>query len=242
MTVSDGADQSQSLTISTPNGLPGIPVDSGGNYTDAEGQQWVCDEVDYETQKYIQNCVKVVFDGSDDENWANRSTSVASKYRYSIELTVPPAECESPNLIAVAMCDKFLTVSANATYSAQQGVSIDDRGNFMVFCDAVNTSNVTDWKNWLKENPFTLIYQIATPITTPLSDEELTAYRALHTYDGATVVSTAEDVAGIEVRYVADGEKYIDRKISEAIASAAETKLAAYDTLSGAIHEGVNEA
>src|SRR5699024_11099243 len=39
-----------------------------------------------------------------------------------------------------------------------------------------------------------------------------------------------------------DGEKYIDRKISEAIASAAETKLASYDTLSGAIHEGVNEA
>lgn len=32
------------------------------------------------------------------------------------------------------------------------------------------------------------------------------------------------------------------QKISEAIASAAETKLAAYDTLSGAIHEGVNEA
>ena len=72
--------------------------------------------------------------------------------------------------------------------------------------------------------------------------EELAAYRALHTYDGTTVISTPEDVAGIEVRYVANGEKYIDRKISEAIASAAETKLAAYDTLSGAIHEGVNEA
>ena len=42
LTVSDGADQSQSLTLSTPNGLPGIPVDSGGNYTDASGQRrWV---------------------------------------------------------------------------------------------------------------------------------------------------------------------------------------------------------
>ena len=84
--------------------------------------------------------------------------------------------------------------------------------------------------------------ELATPITTPLSDEELAAYRALTTYDGTTVVSTAEDVAGIEVKYLADGEKYIDRKISEGIASAAETKLAAYDTLSGAIQEGVNEA
>ncbi|MFQ8777220.1 MAG: hypothetical protein ACLR78_07145 [Roseburia sp.] len=28
----------------TPNGLPGIPVSSGGNYTDERGQQWVADE------------------------------------------------------------------------------------------------------------------------------------------------------------------------------------------------------
>ena len=36
----------QILTLPTPNGLPGIPVASGGNYTDPQGQQWVCDEVD----------------------------------------------------------------------------------------------------------------------------------------------------------------------------------------------------
>ncbi len=33
----------QLLTLPTPNGLPGIPVTSGGNYTDQSGQQWVCD-------------------------------------------------------------------------------------------------------------------------------------------------------------------------------------------------------
>lgn len=52
ITVSDGADQSQRLSISTPNGLPGIPVDSGGNFTDESGQQWVCDEVDFEKGVY----------------------------------------------------------------------------------------------------------------------------------------------------------------------------------------------
>lgn len=58
--------------------------------------------------------------------------------------------------------------------------------------------------------------ELATPITTPLSDEELAAYRALTTYDGATVVSTAEDVAGLEVRYVADAQKYIDNRLTAA--------------------------
>lgn len=46
--------QSQTLTYPTPNGLPGIPVENGGNYTDAEGQQWVCDEVDFGAGKKTQ--------------------------------------------------------------------------------------------------------------------------------------------------------------------------------------------
>lgn len=44
VTVSDGANNSQ--TLQTPNALCGIPVASSGNYTDENGRQWVCDEVD----------------------------------------------------------------------------------------------------------------------------------------------------------------------------------------------------
>lgn len=46
--------QAQTLTVSTPNGLAGIPVTSGGNYTDEKGQQWVCDEVDLIRGVYVQ--------------------------------------------------------------------------------------------------------------------------------------------------------------------------------------------
>ena len=44
----------QSLTATTPNGLPGIPVTSGGNYTDENGQQWICDEVDFARGVYAK--------------------------------------------------------------------------------------------------------------------------------------------------------------------------------------------
>lgn len=37
----------QTLPVGTPNGLPGLPVSSDGNHTDASGQQWICDEVDF---------------------------------------------------------------------------------------------------------------------------------------------------------------------------------------------------
>ena len=63
VSVSDGGTQSQTLTLSTPGDLPGIPVDSDGNYTDENGQQWVCDEIDLKRGKYVQRVGKTVVDG-----------------------------------------------------------------------------------------------------------------------------------------------------------------------------------
>lgn len=59
VTVSDGANNSQTLTLQTPNALPGIPVSSGGNYTDENGQQWVCDEVDLARGVRVQRITKI---------------------------------------------------------------------------------------------------------------------------------------------------------------------------------------
>lgn len=58
--VSDNNGNSQTLTINTPNRLCGIPVDTGGNYTDSTGQQWVCDEVDFERGVFVQRIGKIL--------------------------------------------------------------------------------------------------------------------------------------------------------------------------------------
>lgn len=57
-------EQTQSVSFSTPNGLPGIPVTSGGNYTDENGQQWICDEVDLGRGVYVQRVDKGAFDAT----------------------------------------------------------------------------------------------------------------------------------------------------------------------------------
>jgi len=54
----------QLLTLPTPTGLPGIPVTSGGNYTDQSGQQWVCDEVDLERGIKVLRIDKGAFDAT----------------------------------------------------------------------------------------------------------------------------------------------------------------------------------
>lgn len=64
VTIGDGADERQTITLQTPNGLRGIPVTSGGNYTDPQGQQWVCDEVDLERGVRVQRVDKGAFDST----------------------------------------------------------------------------------------------------------------------------------------------------------------------------------
>lgn len=53
----------QTISISTPTGLPAIPVDSDGNYTDANGQQWIADYVDLKRGKYVQRVNSLTLDG-----------------------------------------------------------------------------------------------------------------------------------------------------------------------------------
>ena len=69
----------QSVTVSTPDGLPGIPVTSGGNYIDSNGQQWICDEIDLGRGVYVQRIGKIdlstlsIWTRGTGNGWANTS-------------------------------------------------------------------------------------------------------------------------------------------------------------------------
>lgn len=76
----------QLLTLPTPNGLPGIPVTSGGNYTDPAGQQWICDEVDFGKSVKVQRIDKGAFDAT--KTLAEQSVVLVTP----IETPLTPAE------------------------------------------------------------------------------------------------------------------------------------------------------
>ena len=215
ITVSDGADQSQQLSIQTPNGLPGIPVDSGGNFTDADGQQWVCDEIDLKRGKYVQRVGKVELDGT--EAWALRAVSEDSMQPYfylANSIDCGPLLNGYSNYFPVAF------IQGN---NAEQGVGGWKITMYLRWTELF--SAVEDLKSFLSEqytsgNPVRVLYILATPIETPLSEEELAAYAALRSYNGTTIVSTEAPVAGLSARYVADGAAYIDSKIQSAVTQA----------------------
>ena len=180
----------RSTQFSTPNGLPGIPVDSGGNYTDSNGKQWVCDEMDFKRGKYVQRVKKVVLDG--DEKWW-----LSSKPKYQIFGLDSEDNKGLPGL-----CDHF-TVSKLNGYA----LGCETQTTKKIYL-VTGHETVEELKAWLKENPVTVIYILSTPIETDIPEETMTAYRKLYTNYPTTVIQN-DSGAGMEVEYVADTKQFI---------------------------------
>ena len=100
----------QTLTLQTPNGLPGIPVTSGGNYTDPTGQQWVCDEVDLERGVKVQRVDKTSFDNT--KTLAEQNAILATP----VETPLTPEE--------IAAYKSLTTYAPNAVVQASDGAGL----------------------------------------------------------------------------------------------------------------------
>ena len=98
----------QLLTLPTPNGLPGIPVTSGGNYTDQNGQQWICDEVDLERGVKVQRVDKAAFDST--KTLAEQNAILATP----IETPLTPAEIAAYKAITAYAPDTVVQASDGA--------------------------------------------------------------------------------------------------------------------------------
>lgn len=98
----------QLLTLPTPNGLPGIPVTSGGNYTDQNGQQWICDEVDLERGVKVQRVDKTAFDST--KTLAEQNAILATP----VETPLTPAEIAAYKAITAYAPDTVVQASDGA--------------------------------------------------------------------------------------------------------------------------------
>lgn len=188
----------QSMFIATPNGLPGIPVSYGGNYTDADGQRWICDEIDFAKGVYVQRIAKKLLTSTG--KYKLTDTAISNKKRILIKdisaNTVLPSK--TADTIGAVMVDFLFAKSANETYLCKEGISIEITGYIMFYVESIQT--VEQAQEYFKDNPMTLYYALATPIETPLTDEQLAIYKALHTYKGTTIIDN-DDGAYMSVRY-----------------------------------------
>ena len=187
----------QLLTLPTPNGLPGIPVTSGGNYTDQSGQQWVCDEVDLERGVKVQRVNAVDLSACA----IIGTTNLAATKRLAIRLPL-----KAKDYTVKALCNRLPYL---VSFTSDTIHFYTDAKNVNVFIP-IGAKNP-------EEGEYILFYVLATPIETPLTPDEIAAYKALTAYGPDTVVQ-AGDGAGIRLGYQRDVNIAIKR-IEDAIAS-----------------------
>lgn len=213
----------QTLTYPTPNGLPGIPVESGGNYTDAEGQQWICDEVDFGRGKYIQR-VRIRAVESGDSGAISTLTSNEKITRCYIK-----TPGKMPKNIGVR-CN-ILSYSSDYIYvNIPENFIIDESSTNVLFAVSKSYgSTFEEIRQKLINAGAKILYVLATPLEINLSSEQLEAYAALATYKPNTTITTDSDpAAGIEVKYVADSgvSEVLDYYATTADVAAAYAKKA----------------
>lgn len=189
VSVTDGENSVQTLALSTPNGLPGIPVDSGGNYTDENGQQWVCDEIDFGRGVYMQRVWKLTADGS--EVWG----AYDSNRGFLSELLPENMNTRAGLSNQLRMITSSLYADYNnAILGVSNAIVYVVKSNF--YDETLEDKGISNWKNHLAQHPLEIL-EIMTylnePIETPLSAEELAAYKALHTNYPTTVINNDEE-------------------------------------------------
>ncbi len=171
----------KATTASITSVLPlcGIPVDSGGNYTDSNGQQWVCDELIYNadgTGKIVKRIGSYTISSSSDVHLIEN----IGVYRRFAIWNIP---------------HKNMSMSAPCTaYKYQSGFEfnsgdIDSYANCFVLVNSTArfVSNATTVDEFIAANigvKFT--YPLAEPTEIELTASEISALRQLQTFDGVT--------------------------------------------------------
>ena len=216
VTLSDGNGKTQTLTLPTPNGLPGIPVKSGGNYADPQGQHWVCDEVNLKRGVRVQR-VKAK-ELSPDDKWTYQKLASGNNnfqthiYNADVALIGKPCFCNILRYTGNRWND--IPQNLPKIYANDQEITIS-------FPPNSEYSSLEALKQLLTNTKSVIYYALATPIETPLTPTELAAYKALTTYAPDTVVQ-ASDSAGLKLDYQRDVSIVI-KNLEDAIASMTAT-------------------
>jgi hypothetical protein len=201
----------QSMSIA--HAIHGIPVTSGGNYIDENGKQWICDEIDFERGVYVKKIVKKTFSASVNEAWRVynvQSEKTHTAYQESKLCGDMKVFTGTSADIGEILSNKYAAIPLTDVYdNGAQGISVSNVSPAIRMCvDTCQGYSIEEFREWLKANPFELIYPLATPIETPLTETEIAYYKKLKTNYHTTTVLNDQN-AYMTIKYNADTLIYL---------------------------------
>ena len=173
-TVTNNVDGTWEPFDSNPQELSYTPTNP--MYSTQDGS--ICDYVDVEKGVEVYNMSgEVVFDGSESgwELWDSKNGY--TRFNYMLK--------DAKNTLSI-FCNKLKTVvGIPSEYTQQVAIEYNDN-TLRIIISNDNASTLEQLKIWLSQNPITVVYQLATPTETPISQEQLAVLKALYTYNGVT--------------------------------------------------------
>ena len=183
-----------SITSALP--LCGIPVSEGGNYTDGNGQRWVCDEVIYNadgTGKIIKRLGSFTIDGTEKfktyDNVPTKEIAIISE-KYN-EIKQPKSTHSVPIIISdILSSDTAVNVWAMAKDNII-GIhyeTVENKSSLRIYSTYFSSVDVA--KSFFTDNPKNIIAELAEPREIELTAAEMAALRQLQTFDGVSNITT----------------------------------------------------
>ena len=172
--------------IPIQGGLLGIPVTTGGNYTDENGQQYICDEIDFSRGKYVQRVWQKTFDGS--ESWG-----LYGDTGFLLDNILPEKMSNREML-----CNQFMRRGGGTNSNIMiVGAFSTNSSIYIENCTLVDNTLVDDmlskWKMHLAKHPLVVTTYLNEQVERDLTPEEIETYKNLVTYAGTTIVENDSD-------------------------------------------------
>lgn len=163
-------------TAAFPYILNAIPVSTGGNYTDADGQQWIADYIDFKRGKLVKMVNSLTLDGDKLKFVADSTNTYWNLPQQSA--TKPIGNDILSNYFRIRIF--FSNEYYNFIYTIQ---------NVMAeLFETVDELNAFVFKKYRENDPVVLYYGMQEPIETDLTLEQIEQYKKLSIRTPTTIV------------------------------------------------------
>lgn len=192
---------STEVSLTLTDSLRGIPVTEGGNYTDENGQSWICDTIEKYadgTGKYIQRIESKVLTSADiwkvENTYVSVGASASAKIDHIVKDDIRQPMVMSNRAIGVCYNNRAIDIDIYRVYGATGG------SNNIAFRYPASVGEITIEQARADFEGTEVIYALAEHIETDLTASQMAELEKLMSFNPYTTVST-DDIGEIAITY-----------------------------------------
>jgi hypothetical protein len=125
-----------------------------------------CDTI--EGNKLVQRVRRVMFDGN--ENWIFQSCDTNGNGILNIYFIIQDLKLKEKQFI---ICDKYIQQNTAIANTTKEGILVNEEKRLYLRLFTSKATTVEEAKEYIKDNPFVVYYELATPIETEITPDKI---------------------------------------------------------------------